>query len=138
MKVNSPKLRHYIIEHSVPEAFLLLRLYFPESNVSISWRCSIVYSAFTLSITGEVFKYSNKTWFDQNQFPGLCFIMFNHGLVQDGGVKGCALTSSGESTRITTAEQSSTGRHWNSTKKIPYIQRQRRSRNETVGGAQSQ
>ena len=37
-----------------------------------------------------------------------------------------------------TAEQASTGRHWNSPKKIPHIQRQRRSRNETVGGAQSQ
>ena len=30
-----------------------------------------------------------------------------------------------------TAEQSSTGRHWNSPKKIPYIQRQRRSHTET-------
>ena len=37
-----------------------------------------------------------------------------------------------------TAEQSSTGRHWNSPKKIPHNQRQRRSHNETVGGAQSQ
>ena len=36
------------------------------------------------------------------------------------------------------AGQSSTGRHWNSTKKIPDIQRQRRSHSETVGGAQSQ
>ena len=35
-----------------------------------------------------------------------------------------------------TAEQSSTGRHWNSPKKIPLIQRQRKSCNETVGGAQ--
>ena len=34
-----------------------------------------------------------------------------------------------------TAEQSSTGRHWNSPKKIPHIQRQRRSHNEMVGGA---
>ena len=34
-----------------------------------------------------------------------------------------------------TAEQSLTGRHWNSPKKIPYIQRQRTSHNETVGGA---
>ena len=37
-----------------------------------------------------------------------------------------------------TAEQSSTGKHWNSPKKIPHIQRQRRSHNEMVGGAQSQ
>ena len=37
-----------------------------------------------------------------------------------------------------TAEQSLTGGHWNSLKKIPHIQRQRRSHNETVGGAQSQ
>ena len=36
------------------------------------------------------------------------------------------------------AGQSSTGRHWNSPKMIPHIQRQRRSYNETVGGAQSQ
>ena len=34
-----------------------------------------------------------------------------------------------------TAEQSSTGRHWNSPKKIPHIQRQRRSHSETVRGA---
>ena len=33
-----------------------------------------------------------------------------------------------------TAEQSSIGRHWNSPKKIPHIQRQRRSHNEMVGG----
>ena len=31
-----------------------------------------------------------------------------------------------------TAEQSLTGRHWNSPKKIPHIQRQRRSHNQTV------
>ena len=37
-----------------------------------------------------------------------------------------------------TAEQPSTGRHWNSPKKIPHIQKQRRSHNEMVGGAQSQ
>ena len=37
-----------------------------------------------------------------------------------------------------TAEQSSTERHWNSPKKIPHIQRQRRSHSEMVGGAQSQ
>ena len=37
-----------------------------------------------------------------------------------------------------TAKQSLTGRHGNSPKKIPHIQRQRRSHNETVGGAQSQ
>ena len=37
-----------------------------------------------------------------------------------------------------TAAQSSTGRDWNSPEKIPHIQRQRRSRSETVGGAQSQ
>ena len=37
-----------------------------------------------------------------------------------------------------TAEQSLTGRHWNSPKIIPHIQRQRRSHNEMVGGAQSQ
>ena len=37
-----------------------------------------------------------------------------------------------------TAEQSTTGRHWNSPKKIPHIQRQRRSHSEMVGGAQSQ
>ena len=36
------------------------------------------------------------------------------------------------------AGQSSTGGHWNSPKKIPHIQRERRSHNETVGGAQSQ
>ena len=36
------------------------------------------------------------------------------------------------------AGQSSTGRHWNAPKKIPHIQRQRRSHNETVGGAQSE
>ena len=36
------------------------------------------------------------------------------------------------------AGQSSTRRHWNSPKKIPHIQRQRRSHNEMVGGAQSQ
>ena len=37
-----------------------------------------------------------------------------------------------------TAEESSKRRHWNSPKEIPHIQRQRRSHNETVGGAQSQ
>ena len=37
-----------------------------------------------------------------------------------------------------TAEQSLTGRHWNSPEKIPHIQRQGRSHNEMVGGAQSQ
>ena len=37
-----------------------------------------------------------------------------------------------------TAEQSSTGRHWKSPKKMPHIQRQRRSHNEMVGRAQSQ
>ena len=37
-----------------------------------------------------------------------------------------------------TAEQSSTGTHWNSPKKIPHIQRQGRSHNEMVGGVQSQ
>ena len=37
-----------------------------------------------------------------------------------------------------TAEQSSTGRYWNSPKKIPHIKRQRRSYNEMGGGAQSQ
>ena len=37
-----------------------------------------------------------------------------------------------------TAEQSSTGRHWNSPKRTPHIQRQRRSHNETVEGVQSQ
>ena len=31
--------------------------------------------------------------------------------------------------------QSSTGRHWNSPKKIPHIQRQKRSHSEMVGGA---
>ena len=36
------------------------------------------------------------------------------------------------------AGQSSTGRHWNSPKKIPHIQRQRRSQNEMVRGAKSQ
>ena len=36
-----------------------------------------------------------------------------------------------------TAEQSLTGRHWNSPEKIPHVQRQRRSCNETVGGAHS-
>ena len=36
------------------------------------------------------------------------------------------------------AGQSSTGRHWNSPKKIPHIQRQRRSHNEMVRGAQSE
>ena len=33
---------------------------------------------------------------------------------------------------------SSTGRHWNSPKQIPHIQRQRTSHNEIVGGAQSE
>ena len=36
-----------------------------------------------------------------------------------------------------TAEQSLTGRCWNSPKKMPHIQRQRKSRNEMVGGAES-
>ena len=36
------------------------------------------------------------------------------------------------------AGPSSTGRHWNSPKKITHIQRQRRSQNEMVEGAQSQ
>ena len=36
------------------------------------------------------------------------------------------------------AEQSSTGRHCNSPKKVPHIQRQRRSHSEMVGGLQSQ
>ena len=36
------------------------------------------------------------------------------------------------------AERSSTGRHWNSPKKIPHIQRQRRSHNEIAEGVQSQ
>ena len=36
------------------------------------------------------------------------------------------------------AGQSSTGRHWNSPKKIPHIQGQRRSHSEMVGGAQSE
>ena len=39
---------------------------------------------------------------------------------------------------IKNQEQSLTGRHWNSPKKISNIQRQRRSHNEMVGGAQSQ
>ena len=59
-------------------------------------------------------------------------------LVQDGGVEGRALTLARALKSQLTAEQSSTGRHWNSPKKITDIQRQRRSRNETVGGAQSQ
>ena len=33
-----------------------------------------------------------------------------------------------------TAEKSWTGRHWNSPKKVPHMQRQRRSHNEMVGG----
>ena len=36
------------------------------------------------------------------------------------------------------AGQSSTGRHWNLPKKIPHIERQRRTHNEKVGGAQSE
>ena len=38
-------------------------------------------------------------------------------LVQDGGEEGCALTSSCESTEITTIEQSLTGRCWHTHKK---------------------
>ena len=37
-----------------------------------------------------------------------------------------------------TAEQSLTGRHWNSPKKIPHNQRQRRGHNEMVGQVQPQ
>ena len=37
-----------------------------------------------------------------------------------------------------TAEQSLTGRHWNSPKKTPHMQRQRRGHNEMVGGEESQ
>ena len=40
-------------------------------------------------------------------------------LVQDGRVEGRALTPSFENTGITTAEQSLTGRHWNSAKRYP-------------------
>ena len=60
-------------------------------------------------------------------------------LVQDGRVEGLLsrpLARTPDSQL--TAEQSLTGRHWNSPEKIPHIQRQRRSHNEMVGGAQSQ
>ena len=46
----------------------------------------------------------------------------------------CSLPLAGAPESQPTAEQSSTGRHWNSPKKTPHIQRQRRSRNEIVGG----
>ena len=60
-------------------------------------------------------------------------------LVQDGGEEGRALIPLARALESQlTAEQSSTGRHLNSPKKIPHIQRQRRSHSETVGGAQSQ
>ena len=59
-------------------------------------------------------------------------------LVQDGGGEGCALPPVRTPESQLTAEQSSTGRHWKQPKKIPHIQRQRRSHNETVEGAQSQ
>ena len=60
-------------------------------------------------------------------------------LVQDGGIEGHALTPSCETPESQlTAEQSSRGGHWNSPKKIPHIQRQRKSHSETVGGVQSQ
>ena len=60
------------------------------------------------------------------------------GLVQDGRVEGMlSLTLARTPKSQLTAEQSATGRHWNSPKKIPHIQTQRRSHNEMVGGAQS-
>ena len=52
------------------------------------------------------------------------------------GVEGHALTARAPESQLT--EQSLTGRHWNSPKKIPHIQRQRRSHNNMVGRAQSQ
>ena len=58
---------------------------------------------------------------------------------QDGGVEdmlSLPLVRTPESQLA--AGQSLTGRHWNSPKKTPHIQRQRRSHNEMVGGAQSQ
>ena len=59
--------------------------------------------------------------------------------VQDGRVEGHALTPSCEASESQlTAEQLSTGKQWNSTGKIPHIQRQRKSHNETVTGTQSQ
>ena len=73
------------------------------------------------------FQFSSQCWFPQwFLLLSLCFI----------AVKENDRRRAPESQL--TAEQSSTGRHWNSPKKIPHIQRQRRSRNETVGGAQSQ
>ena len=61
----------------------------------------------------------------------------NKRLVQDGGVEGRTLIS-GESTEIATSEQPSTaGECWNPPKKIPCVQRQRRSHNKMVEGVQS-
>ena len=58
---------------------------------------------------------------------------------QDGGVEGCALTPSCKNIRITTSCWTIIDRKTlELTKNIPHIQRQRRSHNETVGGAQSQ
>ena len=59
--------------------------------------------------------------------------------LEDGRVEGRALTPSCESTGITTnCRTIINGKILNSPKKIPHIQRQRRSHNEMVGGAQSQ
>ena len=58
---------------------------------------------------------------------------------QDGGVEGRALTPSCKNTRITTSCWTIINRKTlELIKKIRHIQRQRRSHNETVGGAQSQ
>ena len=46
----------------------------------------------------------------------------------------CSLPLAGALESQLTAEKSLRGRHWNSPKKIPHIQRQRRSHNQTVEG----
>ena len=59
-------------------------------------------------------------------------------LVQDGRVEECVLTSSCNSMEIALAvEQPSTGGCWNPLKQLNDIQRQGRSCDEMVGGAQS-
>ena len=64
-------------------------------------------------------------------------VLFEH--TQDGRVEGHALTPSCENTRITTRCWTIINRKTlELTKNIPHIQRQRRSHNEMVGGAQSQ
>ena len=99
-------------------------------HISLLWFAFILlfcflFVCFWSKIHSKVFKLTKIS---------LIWKLVQHGRVED--VHSLPLARAPDSQL--TAEQSSTGRHWNSPKKIPHIQRQRRSCNEMVGGAQSQ